>query len=213
VRDEGPGLSEEDRARLFGAFQRLSSRPTGGERSTGLGLAITQRIVAAHDGAIEVESSPGGGSTFTVVLPAAEGGPAPGELKRILLVDDDEDIREIAQLTLESVGGFEVTSCASGEEALEALESFAADLVILDVEMPGMDGPATLAAMGGRVPVIFLTARAAQEADRFRELGALDVIPKPFDPMELPGQVRSIWSGGQGRSSPTGSRSRGPGPT
>jgi two-component system OmpR family response regulator len=119
------------------------------------------------------------------------------DLKRILLVDDDEDIREIAQLTLESVGGFEVMSCSSGEEALEAMESFAADLVLLDVEMPGIDGPATLEAMrldSRGVPVIFLTARAPQEAERYRELGVLDVIPKPFDPMDLPGRVRAIWS-------------------
>lgn len=120
------------------------------------------------------------------------------ELKRILLVDDDEDIREIAQLTLESVGGFEIMSCSSGEEALEAMETFAADLVLLDVEMPGMDGPATLAAMrldSRTVPVVFLTAKASEDGDRFRELGALDVIPKPFDPMELPTRVRTIWKG------------------
>jgi signal transduction histidine kinase len=69
VRDQGPGLSEDDRARIFGAFQRLSARPTGGEKSTGLGLAITKRIVAAHGGTIDVEAAQEQGSTFVVVLP------------------------------------------------------------------------------------------------------------------------------------------------
>ena len=72
VRDEGPGLSAEDQRRLFGAFQRLSARPTGGEKSTGLGLAITQRIVTAHGGTISVQSELGRGSSFSVVLPAPD---------------------------------------------------------------------------------------------------------------------------------------------
>jgi signal transduction histidine kinase len=69
VADDGPGIRPEDRARLFQPFTRLSARPTGGERSTGLGLAITQRIVEAHGGQIGVDSVPGGGSSFWFTLP------------------------------------------------------------------------------------------------------------------------------------------------
>jgi signal transduction histidine kinase len=71
VKDEGPGLSQEDMSRLFGRFQRLSAKPTGGESSTGLGLSIVKRIVELHGGTVEAESAgPGRGATFTIRLPA-----------------------------------------------------------------------------------------------------------------------------------------------
>lgn len=70
VRDQGPGLSDADRARLFGAFEKLSARPTAGEKSTGLGLAIVKKIVDAHGGTIEVASAPGSGAEFRISLPA-----------------------------------------------------------------------------------------------------------------------------------------------
>jgi len=69
VRDQGPGISPEDRKKLFGEFQKLSAQPTGGEKSTGLGLSIAKKIVEAHGGTIEVESEPGSGSTFFFTLP------------------------------------------------------------------------------------------------------------------------------------------------
>ena len=71
VRDQGPGLTAEDKNRLFGKFQRLSARPTGGESSTGLGLSIVEQLVRKHDGRIWAESEPGQGSTFYVELPRA----------------------------------------------------------------------------------------------------------------------------------------------
>jgi signal transduction histidine kinase len=77
VHDEGPGLSPEDVARLFGRFQRLSAKPTAGESSTGLGLSIAKRIVELHGGSIETESGgPGQGATFTILLPAEARPPA-----------------------------------------------------------------------------------------------------------------------------------------
>ena len=72
VRDEGPGIEPEEQKRLFGEFQRLSTKPTGGEKSTGLGLSIVKKIVEAHNGTIAVESQPGAGSTFTFILPIGE---------------------------------------------------------------------------------------------------------------------------------------------
>jgi len=71
VRDQGPGMSEDDRKLLFRSFQKLSARPTGGEKSTGLGLAIVKKIVDAHHGRIEVDSAPGRGSRFTVTTPTS----------------------------------------------------------------------------------------------------------------------------------------------
>jgi two-component system sensor histidine kinase/response regulator len=70
VQDQGPGISEEDRKLLFRSFQKLSARPTGGEKSTGLGLAIVKKIVDAHGGHITVDKAPGGGTVFTVTVPA-----------------------------------------------------------------------------------------------------------------------------------------------
>jgi len=120
-------------------------------------------------------------------------------LTRILMVEDDPDIRAVAHLSLTAVGGFTVALCASGEEALAQAEAFAPDLLLLDVMMPGMDGPATLAALRAKpalagVPALFMTAKVQpQEVAHYRDLGAADVLPKPFDPMSLPGQLRALW--------------------
>lgn len=121
-------------------------------------------------------------------------------LNSILYVEDEPDIRTVAQLALEAVGGFTLKVCASGEEALQAGPSSNPDLILLDVMMPGMDGPATLAALREvqalkDTPVIFMTAKVQPgEIQLYRELGALDVISKPFDPMTLAEQVRTIWA-------------------
>ncbi len=121
------------------------------------------------------------------------------ELKNILYVEDEADIRAVARLALEAVGGFSVTICGSGAEALERAPDVRPDLILLDVMMPGMDGVDTLRALRdlpetATTPVIFMTAKAQQsEIRNFRELGALDVIPKPFDPMALSDQIRKIY--------------------
>jgi CheY-like chemotaxis protein len=117
-------------------------------------------------------------------------------MTRILYVDDEADIREVAQLALEFEPGFEVRSCASGAEALEVAPGWRPDLILLDVMMPVMDGPAVLARLRqlpetAAVPVVFITARTQQqEVAQLRALGAEGVIAKPFDPMALAGQVR-----------------------
>ena len=124
----------------------------------------------------------------------------PKPLARILYVEDEPDIRMVAQMALEAVGGFAVIACASGAEALAAAPTAAADLLLLDVMMPGMDGPSTLKALcalpaSANTPVIFMTAKVqAAEIAQYRELGALDVIHKPFDPMELSAQISRIWA-------------------
>ncbi len=122
------------------------------------------------------------------------------ELKRILHVEDDRSIQAVARLALETLGGFEVLSCLSGQEALDQVLGFKPDFILLDVMMPGMDGPATLGKLRElvdieQVPVAFMTAKVQpQEIEQYRQLGAREVIVKPFDPMTLAAQVRSIWS-------------------
>lgn len=120
-------------------------------------------------------------------------------LRTVLYVDDEPDIREIVQLALGLSKGLSVHSCESGEQALAAMPRLKPDLVMLDVMMPGMDGPTTMGKMRAdpalaEIPVIFMTAKAMpQEITRFTELGALGVIPKPFDPMRLAQQVFALW--------------------
>jgi two-component system OmpR family response regulator len=120
---------------------------------------------------------------------------------RILLVDDDPDIRRIAALSLGRLGGFGVVLAASGAEAIEAATNAPPDLILLDVSMPGMDGPATLLALRASpvtagIPVAFFTATAtAVEVARLCALGAVAVLPKPFEVAELPRLVRDILAG------------------
>jgi CheY-like chemotaxis protein len=118
-----------------------------------------------------------------------------------MYVEDEPDIRAVARLALELVGGFTVKVCSSGEEALHEAEAFAPEIILLDVMMPGMDGPTTLKSLRAlptlaTVPVAFMTAKVQPtEIAHYKALGARDVIPKPFDPMTLASQVRAIWEG------------------
>lgn len=126
------------------------------------------------------------------------------DLRKILYVEDEPDIQEIARLALELAGGFDVEVCGSGEEALRVAPVFGPDLVLLDVMMPHMDGPTTFKELRkdsrlADTPIIFMTAKVqAHEIAQYMELGALDVISKPIDPMALPDTVRTIWSRNMG---------------
>jgi CheY-like chemotaxis protein len=116
---------------------------------------------------------------------------------RILHVDDEPDIREIVDMALGLNADFEVRACASGAEAIATAAEWSPFLILLDVMMPGMDGPATLVQLRKNprtadIPVLFMTARAqAREVEQFIALGAQGVISKPFDPMTLAFSVRS----------------------
>jgi CheY-like chemotaxis protein len=122
-------------------------------------------------------------------------------LKTVLYVDDEPDIREVVELSLSLANDLHVHTCDSGLAALSCMPELQPDLVLLDVMMPGLDGPATLQRMQNdarlaHIPVIFMTAKAMpQEIARFRALGAVAVIAKPFDPMRLSEQVYAIWEG------------------
>jgi CheY-like chemotaxis protein len=120
---------------------------------------------------------------------------------RILHVDDEPDIREVVDLSLELNPDFEVRACASGPEAIIAAAEWSPRLILLDVMMPGMDGPATLEQLRknpqtSAIPVLFMTARAqTREVQHFIALGAQGVISKPFDPMTLAFKVQSYLHG------------------
>ncbi|WP_338504014.1 response regulator [Sphingomonas kaistensis] len=117
---------------------------------------------------------------------------------QILYVDDDDDLREVALMALGLDLDLVVTGCASGEEAVRAAAGLDPHLILLDVMMPRMDGPATLAALRNlphlaHVPVVFITARTqARDAEPLLALGALGIIAKPFDPMTLAQSVRDF---------------------
>jgi two-component system, OmpR family, response regulator len=123
-------------------------------------------------------------------------------LQRVLYVEDEPDIQAVAKIALEMLGGFTVKICSSGQDALNEAVAFAPDMILLDVMMPGMDGPSTLQALRqlpelAQVPVAFMTAKVQPaEVAHYKALGALNVIAKPFDPMTLAQQVRSIWEQG-----------------
>ncbi len=121
-------------------------------------------------------------------------------LKKILCIDDDPDILSIIEFALLHVGGFEVKTCSSGSEALKEAEAFAPQLFVIDVMMPNMSGPETLAALHAipslsQIPAIFLTANAQFAAySEAHPPVMLGVLTKPFDPMQLAERVNKLWS-------------------
>ena len=121
---------------------------------------------------------------------------------RILHVDDETDILDIAKMSLELNGTIDVTSCTSGREALLLADTFKPDMVLLDYMMPGLTGPETLLKIRQisgweNIPAVFMTARAHEDQHKeLWELGALDVIRKPFDPMTLGPRLEKALSKG-----------------
>ena len=120
-------------------------------------------------------------------------------LVKILYAEDDPDIQMIAKMSLETVGGFTLKVCDDGNKALEEVSGFGPQLILLDVMMPGRDGPSTFQELKKRpdlakVPVIFMTAKVMpSDVEAYKAMGAADVISKPFDPMALPDQIRAVW--------------------
>lgn len=121
-------------------------------------------------------------------------------LSKILYVEDEPDIQHIVKIALETLGGFTLCVCSSGQEAIKNADEFKPDLLLLDVMMPGMDGPTTLQelrkiAATASTPAMFMTAKVQpQEVQAFKEMGAAAVIAKPFDPMNLATYIRDEWN-------------------
>lgn len=121
---------------------------------------------------------------------------------KVLIIDDEDDIREVAALSLESVAGWEVVTASSGAQGMARALEERPDAILLDVMMPGMDGPATFRAMQANpalasIPVLLLTAKVqASDQRAFADLGVRAVLFKPFDPMELAAEIAVVlgWS-------------------
>jgi len=120
---------------------------------------------------------------------------------KVLVIDDEDDIRRIARLSLVKVGGLDVIDAPDGPAGVARASAESPDVILLDVMMPGQDGPATLAALKSNaatahIPVVFLTAKAMpEEIQRLLRLGVRGVLSKPFDPMRLPDELRSALAG------------------
>jgi two-component system OmpR family response regulator len=125
-------------------------------------------------------------------------------LQKILCIDDEEDILEVMKLALETIGNLDVHTCNNSAKAVQEAQSVKPDLIVLDVMMPEMDGPATLKLLQAndnvnKIPVLFMTARVQQsEINEYLALGVVGVIAKPFDPMTLTDQIKTLWEARNG---------------
>lgn len=119
-------------------------------------------------------------------------------MRHILIIDDEDDIREVAALSLESIAGWQVSMASSGAEGIRAAEKLHPDAILMDVMMPGMDGPTTFKEMQtneslAKIPVLLLTAKVqGVDQRRFNNLGVAGVLQKPFDPLSLADQITSV---------------------
>jgi signal transduction histidine kinase len=199
--DTGMGLDASFLDEIFNAFSRADTTLTRRQAGLGLGLAISQELVELMGGTIRVESQVGVGSTFTVRLKLSEVMPAQGfRSGRFLLVEDDAVGRDLATTILER-DGFKVKSVGDGEDAIQEALSGDFDLVLMDVQMPGMDGlQASREIRKGepghrRMPIVALTAHALdEERKRCMAAGMDDFISKPIVMEVFLGKVRR-WMG------------------
>ncbi len=210
VHDSGAGISPETLARIFEPFftTKFSGR--------GLGLSAVLGIVRSHGGALFVESQPGQGSIFRLLLPAAPTGPQAALPEKpsipvkagpggplleatVLIVDDEATVREVSSLALRGAG-FEVLAAADGFEALRMCREHSGriDLILLDLTMPGLSGEETfrrLRAQGAQQKIVLMSGYSSHDAmHRLLQAGATDFIPKPCEMNDLVGRVRQHCS-------------------
>jgi signal transduction histidine kinase len=208
VADTGPGIAQDDFARLFERFRQVGDTLTGKPHGTGLGLPICKDIIDHHGGELTVTSRVGEGSTFWFTLPVSKRTPStdrradrptahpPGAHRRhlVLVVDDDESHRALLQEELE-IAGFQVEQACDGTTALALARTLVPDVITLDVVMPDIDGFAVAHelrshAVTSTIPIIMITiAEAGERAARF---GVDRYLTKPVEAARLVGEVRSL---------------------
>jgi len=187
--DTGPGIAAEDRIRVFEEFQQAGdARAQSG--GTGLGLALTRRLVEAHAGRIELESELGHGAKFTVYLPAADAPlttSADGRTRSpgagVLVIEDDAPTAGLLSAYLQEAG-YEVSTAATGEQGLHAARTRNPEAILLDIHLPGIDGWQVLADLKHddrlrHIPVVIISA--SDHSDVGVALGAVDYFVKPVD--------------------------------
>lgn len=196
VIDTGPGIEPDQQALIFNAFHRVNGQDT--KRGTGLGLNITARLVELLKGTVALASQPGHGSTFTVELLAPISEPealtadpsvsAQGGNARVMVVEDDPDLVELLSLFL-ARGGYDVVLAHDGQQAIDVALSEQPDLVLMDVNMPVMDGLSAAKALrseGYQKPVIALTASlSVNDRDQAFDYGCDGYLVKPISMPEL----------------------------
>ena len=197
VHDTGPGISEADQGKIFEEFQQADSSSTKQKGGTGLGLAIAKRIIEMHGGRLWVESELGHGSTFSS---RAGQGRTPGRTRMsgcILVVEDQMDNRQILRDLLGNAG-YTLVEAENGEEALAAVAKQRPDLILMDIQLPVMDGyeatrriksdPATES-----IPIIVITSYALSgDEGKARAAGCDAYVTKPYSPRQLLAKVREF---------------------
>ena len=194
VRDSGRGIPADKLESIFGRFQQVDSSDSRQSGGTGLGLAICRSIVEHHGGRIWASSTPGEGSTFSFALPAApvpagEYRPRPGGTRgAVLICDDNAEILEVIGTMLEE-GGYHVIPALSGEEAIECAIAERPDVILLDLQLPGMSGVETVMALRDHaetaaIPVIVLSVLPRSDEEMAKR-AFMDWIEKPAAPEEL----------------------------
>ena len=194
VQDDGPGVPPDEQELIFDRLHQVKHGDAATEKGLGLGLYICRELVLLHGGQIWVKSAPGQGSTFSFAIPiradANHGG--------VLVVDDDAEIRDAIRQVLER-GGFEVRVAGDGEEALELMQQSLPELVVLDLEMPRMDGATTLKSIRqrwGGLPVVVHTAFPSGDLmNRALEASPFTALAKPCPADKLLETVRRTRKG------------------
>ncbi|MBE0597806.1 MAG: response regulator [Desulfuromonadales bacterium] len=206
VQDTGIGVAPEKADRLFRTFSQVDASLTRRYGGTGLGLALSKRIVEHFGGEIWMQSEPGRGSTFSFTLALVPPEVAPPAIRdvRILLAEDDPMVRDLLRMALES-RGWSVVTAGSGSQALDAWESGHFDLLLMDVQMPEMDGLEATRVLRQResaseahLPIIALTAHARQEdREACRQAGMDDYLAKPIQLQTLFATIERHLAGGE----------------